>query len=78
MAVVVVVVVVFVVFDVLGVGLIGSDGVADATAVTLHPKTINVDVKSCAIRPLRVLEVGWVVVDERISNGGKDVIDIIR
>jgi len=32
---------------------IGSDGVADATAVTLHPKTINVDVKSWAMRPMR-------------------------
>ncbi len=31
--------------------MIGSEGVADATAVTLHPNTINVDVKSCAIRP---------------------------
>jgi len=30
---------------------IGSDVVADATAVTLHPKTINVEVKSCAMRP---------------------------
>ena len=33
------------------VSMIGSDDVADATTVTLHPKTINVDVKSCAIRP---------------------------
>lgn len=31
--------------------VIGSEGVADATAVTLHPNTNKVDVKSCAIRP---------------------------
>ena len=36
------------------VAMIGSEGVADATAVTLHPNTINVDVKSCAIRPSSV------------------------
>ena len=49
----VVFVVVVVLSDLLAgtVSMIGSDDVADATTVTLHPKTINVDVKSCAIRP---------------------------
>ncbi len=38
---------------------IGSEGVADATAVTLHPNTSNVDVKSCAIRPSSRITRKW-------------------